>query len=39
MTQAAYRERDIYAENVSRVLAEHGIIDEEDEMRTFLRGW
>ncbi len=39
MTQAAYRETDLYAEQVSALLAEHGLITEEEEMKRFLRGW
>ena len=39
--EAAYLEQDIYAEQVSRLLREQGLILEEDEapMRRMLRGW
>ncbi len=35
------QEQDIYAEQVSRLLTEQGLLDErgEQEMRRFLRGW
>jgi hypothetical protein len=38
---AIYLEQDRYAEQVSRLLAEQGLISEEDEtqMKRFLRGW
>ncbi len=37
----AYQEQDIYAEQVSRILCEQGLILEEEEaqMRRLLRGW
>lgn len=37
----AYQEEDIYAENVTGLLASSGIVsdDEQEEMKRFLRGW
>jgi hypothetical protein len=41
MTLSTYSERDRYAETVSRLLSEQGLIPEEEEreMTRFLRGW
>lgn len=35
------QEQDIYAEQVSRILTDHGLLqdEEEREMKQFLRGW
>jgi len=40
-TDAIYQEEDTYAEHVSDMLAEHGLVSDEEarQMRTFLRGW
>jgi|GEM_PF-3427734 len=36
-----YREQDIYADDVSRILTEQGLLEEDsrEEMKRFLRGW
>lgn len=41
MNMAAYREQDLYAEQVSAILQDHGLVNEEDgrELKRFLRGW
>lgn len=37
--EAMYREQDRYAEAVSKLLGDGGYIENEEEMKRFLRGW
>jgi hypothetical protein len=39
MTAAAFQDTDRYADDITNVLGQHGLLSDEEEMKRYLRGW